>query len=119
MHEEEPDYESEEIVAERMIDSVPTLASGRRGPSPRSEHLKPGNGSGNGNSTKGIAKTAAAPKTTAVADASVPSSLADRTKQARQKGYEGDPCPECQQLTLVRSGACMKCDNCGATSGCS
>ncbi len=40
-------------------------------------------------------------------------------KVARLKGYEGDPCSECGQLTLVRSGACAKCDTCGATSGCS
>jgi ribonucleoside-diphosphate reductase alpha chain len=45
--------------------------------------------------------------------------LAERVKQARMKGYEGDPCSECGQLTLVRSGACAKCDTCGATSGCS
>ena len=45
--------------------------------------------------------------------------LADRIKQARQKGYEGDPCSSCGQLTLVRSGACAKCDTCGETSGCS
>ena len=38
---------------------------------------------------------------------------------ARLKGYEGDPCEECGQLTLVRSGACCKCDTCGASSGCS
>jgi ribonucleoside-diphosphate reductase alpha chain len=37
---------------------------------------------------------------------------------AKAKGYEGDPCPNCQQLTLVRSGACAKCDTCGETSGC-
>lgn len=46
-------------------------------------------------------------------------SLEERTRIARLKGYEGDPCPECGQLTLVRSGACAKCDTCGATSGCS
>ena len=40
-------------------------------------------------------------------------------RQARLKGYEGDPCSECGQLTLVRSGACCKCDTCGASSGCS
>jgi ribonucleoside-diphosphate reductase alpha chain len=45
--------------------------------------------------------------------------LADRIKQARAKGYEGDPCSSCGQLTLVRSGACAKCDTCGETSGCS
>ena len=38
---------------------------------------------------------------------------------ARQKGYEGDPCMECNQFTLVRNGTCLKCDTCAATSGCS
>ena len=38
---------------------------------------------------------------------------------ARIKGYEGDPCSECGNFTLVRNGACMKCDTCGSTSGCS
>jgi len=38
---------------------------------------------------------------------------------ARQKGYTGDPCPECGHLTMVRNGACLKCQTCGATSGCS
>jgi ribonucleoside-diphosphate reductase alpha chain len=40
-------------------------------------------------------------------------------QEARQKGYEGDPCPECKQFTMVRNGMCLKCDNCGATNGCS
>ncbi|MBV9149664.1 MAG: vitamin B12-dependent ribonucleotide reductase [Candidatus Eremiobacteraeota bacterium] len=35
------------------------------------------------------------------------------------KGYCGDPCNECGQFTLVRNGTCLKCDSCGATSGCS
>jgi len=35
------------------------------------------------------------------------------------KGYGGDPCGECGNFTLVRNGTCMKCDTCGATSGCS
>ena len=39
--------------------------------------------------------------------------------QARAKGYEGDPCPECHNMTLVRNGTCLKCDTCGATTGCS
>ena len=38
---------------------------------------------------------------------------------ARQKGYEGDPCPECGILTLVRNGSCLKCVSCGTTTGCS
>jgi len=38
---------------------------------------------------------------------------------ARLKGYEGDPCQNCKEFTLVRNGTCLKCMNCGATSGCS
>ncbi len=40
-------------------------------------------------------------------------------QHARYKGYEGDPCPECGALTLVRNGTCLKCDSCGGTTGCS
>jgi ribonucleoside-diphosphate reductase alpha chain len=40
-------------------------------------------------------------------------------QQARYLGYEGDPCPECGALTLVRNGTCLKCDSCGGTTGCS
>jgi hypothetical protein len=40
-------------------------------------------------------------------------------QQARWMGYEGDPCPECGALTLVRNGTCLKCESCGATTGCS
>ncbi|MFQ5959703.1 MAG: vitamin B12-dependent ribonucleotide reductase, partial [Alphaproteobacteria bacterium] len=40
-------------------------------------------------------------------------------REARMKGYEGDPCDECGNLTMVRNGTCLKCDSCGATSGCS
>jgi ribonucleoside-diphosphate reductase alpha chain len=41
------------------------------------------------------------------------------TQKARYMGYEGDPCPECGALTLVRNGTCLKCDSCGGTTGCS
>jgi ribonucleoside-diphosphate reductase alpha chain len=44
---------------------------------------------------------------------------AQKIEQARQKGYEGDPCGNCQQFTLVRNGTCLKCNSCGETSGCS
>ncbi len=43
----------------------------------------------------------------------------DARTQARIQGYEGDPCGECGNYTLVRNGTCMKCNTCGATSGCS
>jgi ribonucleoside-diphosphate reductase alpha chain len=38
---------------------------------------------------------------------------------SKAKGYTGNACLECGQLTMVRNGACEKCDSCGATSGCS
>ena len=45
-------------------------------------------------------------------------SLDARTK-AKMQGYEGEACGECGNYTLVRNGTCMKCNTCGATSGCS
>jgi len=39
--------------------------------------------------------------------------------EARLKGYEPAPCPECRNMTLVRSGACVICETCGSTDGCS
>ncbi|MEA2882503.1 MAG: ribonucleoside-diphosphate reductase alpha chain, partial [Bradyrhizobium sp.] len=46
-------------------------------------------------------------------------SKAERRAEAKAKGYEGDPCGECGQWTMVRNGTCMKCDTCGSTTGCS
>ena len=39
--------------------------------------------------------------------------------KAKLQGYEGDPCSDCGNYTLVRNGTCMKCNTCGGTSGCS
>ncbi|MXW34550.1 MAG: adenosylcobalamin-dependent ribonucleoside-diphosphate reductase, partial [Chloroflexi bacterium] len=58
----------------------------------------------------------------ATATSTVPLQMSDtatRTLQARQMGFEGDPCPECGQMMMVRNGTCLKCVSCGATSGCS
>ncbi|GAA3873414.1 vitamin B12-dependent ribonucleotide reductase [Celeribacter arenosi] len=43
----------------------------------------------------------------------------DARAKAKMQGYEGDPCGECGNYTLVRNGTCMKCNTCGGTSGCS
>jgi ribonucleoside-diphosphate reductase alpha chain len=45
--------------------------------------------------------------------------VAEKIRQARLKGYEGDPCSNCGAFTLVRNGVCLKCESCGETSGCS
>ncbi len=43
----------------------------------------------------------------------------DRRAEARARGYEGEACPECMNFTMVRNGTCLKCNTCGATTGCS
>jgi ribonucleoside-diphosphate reductase alpha chain len=43
----------------------------------------------------------------------------DERLKAKIQGYEGDPCGDCGNFTLVRNGTCMKCNTCGGTSGCS
>ena len=40
-------------------------------------------------------------------------------KEAEKFGFEGDPCFECGQFTLVSNGSCLKCVSCGASTGCS
>ncbi|HUZ91830.1 MAG TPA: vitamin B12-dependent ribonucleotide reductase [Methylocella sp.] len=45
--------------------------------------------------------------------------ITEKRSQARMKGYTGEACGECGNFTLVRNGTCLKCDTCGATSGCS
>ncbi len=54
--------------------------------------------------------------TTALASGTV---QVDARAKAKMQGYEGDPCGDCGNYTLVRNGTCMKCNTCGGTSGCS
>ena len=44
--------------------------------------------------------------------------MEDMEKQVFQTQADAPPCPECGSI-MVRNGACYKCLNCGATSGCS
>ena len=55
--------------------------------------------------------------TQAEAEAQAQEQVAEQVAVAKAKGYEGDPCGECGNFTLVRSGTCLKCDACGSTSG--
>jgi ribonucleoside-diphosphate reductase alpha chain len=104
----EPDFESEEVMEERIVEPQPVSKAFA---TPRSGHLTPlreigpsaANGHKNGGSGSGLREQ----------------TMEQKIRLARLKGYEGDPCSECGQLTLVRSGSCCKCDTCGATSGCS
>jgi ribonucleoside-diphosphate reductase alpha chain len=60
-----------------------------------------------------------AQQTAAAAAAAAQDSVAQAWETARMQGYEGDPCPVCGHLTLVRNGTCLKCLTCGSTTGCS
>ncbi|THH38762.1 vitamin B12-dependent ribonucleotide reductase [Aliishimia ponticola] len=50
---------------------------------------------------------------------SVSATAMDAVTKAKMQGYEGEACGDCGNYTLVRNGTCMKCNTCGATSGCS
>ena len=50
---------------------------------------------------------------------SAPAVGIDARAKAKMQGYEGEACGDCGNYTLVRNGTCMKCNTCGATSGCS
>ncbi len=62
-------------------------------------------------------------QTSIIEDTSVTTALVDKDNssvtEAEKFGFEGDPCPECGQFTLVSNGSCLKCVSCGTTTGCS
>jgi ribonucleoside-diphosphate reductase alpha chain len=66
-----------------------------------------------------VGASAAAATVVGAVAGSAASAVMGRVEEARMKGYEGDACGDCGNFTLVRNGTCMKCDTCGATSGCS
>jgi len=66
----------------------------------------------------GLTDLAVTPVQQAQASTTAGMAMDARTK-AKMQGYEGDPCGECGNFTLVRNGTCMKCNTCGGTSGCS
>ncbi|MBD3409163.1 MAG: vitamin B12-dependent ribonucleotide reductase [Ignavibacteriales bacterium] len=87
----DPEFESEEVVETRLLNDVEAPESE---PAPVEE--KPD-----------------------ARDAERAASMRVSVEKAREKGYTGDVCPECQSMTMVRNGTCLKCMTCGATSGCS
>ena len=38
---------------------------------------------------------------------------------ARERGFTGDICDDCGSSQMVRNGTCLKCNDCGSTTGCS
>ena len=106
MDEQDPECVEEEATPETLASSSISkdMFPARRGAIPSHK----GNGHGNGHSN--ITHTVELKRETLTLTA---------IQEARQKGYEGDPCSQCKQFTMVRNGTCLKCTNCGETSGCS
>jgi len=40
-------------------------------------------------------------------------------KAAKERGFTGDICDDCGGSQMVRNGTCLKCNECGSTTGCS
>jgi ribonucleoside-diphosphate reductase alpha chain len=79
-----------------------------------------GNGNGNGNGhEKPVVLTSVHGNGQKGGETVTVHNLVTKAAIAKLRGYEGDPCTECGQLTLVRNGTCLKCQTCGTTSGCS
>ena len=38
---------------------------------------------------------------------------------AKERGFPGDICDDCGGSQMVRNGTCLKCNECGSTTGCS
>jgi ribonucleoside-diphosphate reductase alpha chain len=109
MHTETPAYSEEEVVAVRsvMISDVAVDVDAAPRARPAAPEVHAGGGS-NGSPSSGAARARAAVN-----------GHAGKVRDAKALGYEGDACPECGAMTMVRNGACLKCVTCGGTSGCS
>jgi ribonucleoside-diphosphate reductase alpha chain len=95
----------------------PVVASQKSSASSAAMHAAGGAEAVSAGSVKGTAAAAAVP--VVVYSEEDFDKFARKYSEARRKGYEGDPCPECESMTLVRNGSCLKCDSCGSTTGCS
>jgi ribonucleoside-diphosphate reductase alpha chain len=93
----EPDYFDEEIVSERLVELD------------RDNPESPGKNNPLSSATEFKRESVVSSK----------NAFNSQVKQAIERGYTGDICSECQSMTMVRNGTCLKCMTCGSTSGCS
>jgi len=122
---DEAEYVAEEEVEVRYTEPQPRAIEDKL--HPRSAHLQPGTAEPRQERLRPRGNPEARPQasipggetngTSRVGTATV--SRAEAARIAVAKGYSGDACNECGQFTMVRNGTCLKCDTCGATSGCS
>jgi len=131
------EFEAEEPATTRVTGQITNAK--RKANDIRTTHLRfpydnggNGNGSGgngNGKQMENQAAAAESEKSEAVLEFVGAAKPADKQEEgyrlqheirnAKLRGYEGDMCSECGSFTMVRNGTCLKCDTCGATSGCS
>jgi len=117
-----PDVKAPEFIAEEEGEVRVRPVGVNERLHPVSEHLHPGR-------TGATAQAPSQPQAaSAVATVAAPARVGTATSSgekaaivsaAKAKGYTGNSCSECGQMTMVRNGSCEKCDSCGATSGCS
>ncbi len=93
----DPEFVSEEVISERLVELD-------------KDHIDSYNYSLTSNTL--ATKETTSTKTTV-------NTMTTKVKQAIENGYTGDICPECQSITMVRNGTCLKCMTCGSTTGCS
>ena len=105
-----------DLVQVKPDDLIATMTNGIR-------KLEEAGGNGAGKQTPEQAAggngSAGSPKPQPVPVGAVSNEAAEAWNMARMQGYEGDPCPVCGHLTMVRNGTCLKCLTCGSTTGCS
>ena len=105
-----------DLVQVKPDDLIATMTNGIR-------KLEEAGGNGAGKQapeqTAGANGSAGSPKPQPVPVGAVSNEAAEAWNMARMQGYEGDPCPVCGHLTMVRNGTCLKCLTCGSTTGCS
>ena len=140
-----PEWTDEEVVGEHLLygedtDDHPLQGSfgfargqtvSQPGLSPVGSYAGPGGlgmvsgDNGSGGTAVAFSGGAVPTSTTSVADVVNPvgtNSLRKRNSailDAVAQGFTGDPCDNCQSLRMVRNGSCLKCTDCGSTTGCS
>lgn len=59
------------------------------------------------------------PSPSGLSERPLPISPTMMRQAARTHGYTGSECADCGSMRMVQNGTCEKCENCGATTGCS
>jgi ribonucleoside-diphosphate reductase alpha chain len=105
--------ERADLVQVKPDDLVATHTNGNRAEDGEAEEGAEGAGAAK------VAEAVKSGRAGEAAPAPAPGAGGEAGRLARLQGFEGDPCPLCGHLTLVRNGTCLKCNTCGTSTGCS